>query len=138
MFEELVLSIIITWALVKALKLWNTWKKGERLSWKVLFYDGGMPSVHTALVVSASTALYLERNTLSTAFILSVILALIVMNDAIKVRKVTEEQSKVLNRLTKGKKGYPRLDEHVGHTPAEVLVGLILGIILPIIIYAIF
>jgi acid phosphatase family membrane protein YuiD len=134
--DELILSIAITWVIVKILKTWIVWNKGEKIDWKVLLYDGGMPSTHTALIVSTATALYLERG-MATVFVLSVILALIVMNDAMKVRKVTEDQSKVINRLTKGKKGYPKLDEHVGHTPMEVLVGLILGIIIPLIIYAI-
>ena len=135
--DELILSIAITWIIVKMMKTWIIWRRGDRIDLKVLFYDGGMPSAHTALVASTATALYLERGAVSTVFVLSVILALIVMNDAMKVRKVTEEQSKVINRLTKGKKDYPKLDEHVGHTPVEVLVGLILGIIIPIIIYAI-
>jgi acid phosphatase family membrane protein YuiD len=64
-------------------------------------------------------------------------MALIVMNDAMKVRWVTQEQSKVINKLTEGKPGFKKMSEHVGHKPLEVLVGLIIGIIIPIIIYAI-
>jgi acid phosphatase family membrane protein YuiD len=136
MMKELILSIAITWLFVKMLKSIMAWNKEKRISWKVLRYDGGMPSSHTAAVVSTSTALFLESG-LSTVFVLSVILALIVMNDAMSVRWVTEEQSRVLNQLTKGRKGFNKLSEHVGHKPLEVLVGLILGIIIPIIIYAV-
>jgi len=135
MIEQIILSIALSWIIVKAIKAYTTWKKEGKFEWKELLYDGGMPSAHTAFVVSTATAFYLESG-LSILFVLSVVLALIVMNDAMKVRLVTQEQSKVLNKLTKGKKGFPVLDEHVGHTPKEVLVGMIFGIIIPIIVYS--
>ena len=134
MITRFILIIAITWLFGKLLKTIIVWNKEKKLSWKMLLYDGGMPSAHTVLVASTSTALYLETG-ISYIFFLSLILALIVMNDAMKVRWVTEEQSRALNRLTKGKKGFAKLDEHVGHTPTEVLVGLIIGIILPVILY---
>lgn len=135
MMGQLILSIALSWIIVKAIKIYASWKKEKRFEWKELLYDGGMPSAHTALVVSTATAIYLDRS-LTIYFIISVVLALIVMNDAVKVRLVTQEQSKVLNKLTKGKKGFPVLDEHVGHTPMEVFVGMIFGIIIPIIVYS--
>jgi acid phosphatase family membrane protein YuiD len=135
MIEQLILSIVFSWIIVKIIKTTITRDKEKRFDWKELFYDGGMPSAHTVLVVSTATAIYLERG-LTIYFVLSVVLALIVMNDAMKVRWVTQEQSKVLNRLTKGKKGFPVLNEHIGHTPREVLVGALLGIIIPIIVYS--
>ena len=135
MMEQLILSIALSWIVAKVIKTIISWNKDKRLDWKELLYDGGMPSTHTVLVVSTATAIYLERG-LSIYFVLSIVLALIVMNDAIKVRWVIQQQSKVMNRLTKGKKGFPVLDEHVGHTPMEVLIGAVFGIIIPIIIYS--
>ena len=135
MMEQLILSIALSWIVAKVIKTIISWNKDKRLDWKELLYDGGMPSTHTVLVVSTATAIYLERN-LTIYFVISIVLALIVMNDAIKVRWVTQEQSKVINRLTNGKKGFPVLDEHVGHTPMEVLVGAVFGIITPIIVYS--
>jgi hypothetical protein len=135
MMEQLILSIALSWIVAKVIKTIISWNKDKRLDWKELLYDGGMPSTHTVLVVSTATAIYLERN-LTIYFVISIVLALIVMNDAMKVRWVTQEQSKVINRLTNGKKGFPVLDEHVGHTPMEVLVGAVFGIITPIIVYS--
>jgi acid phosphatase family membrane protein YuiD len=60
------------------------------------------------------------------------------MSDAVKVRMVTQEQSIVLNKLTQGKPGFKKLSEHVGHKPIEVFVSFVLGIIIPIIVYAVF
>lgn len=135
MIEQIILSITLSWIIVKAIKTYIIWKKQGRLGLKDLLYDGGMPSAHTVLVVSTATSIYLDRG-LTIYFVLAVVLALIVMNDAMKVRLTTQEQSKVLNKLTKGKKGFPILDEHIGHTPKEVFVGMIFGIIIPIIVYA--
>jgi acid phosphatase family membrane protein YuiD len=129
------MSIALSWVIVKIIKTIITWNKEKKFDWKELLYDGGMPSAHTVLVVSTAAAVYLERS-LSIYFVISVVLALIVMNDAVKVRLVTQEQSKVINKLTKGKKDFPVLDEHVGHTPMEVLVGAAFGIIIPIIVYS--
>jgi len=135
MIEQLILSIAISWLVVKIIKTIAEWSRQKKVDWKVLLYDGGMPSAHTALIVSTATAIYLELG-MSIVFVLSVVVALIIMNDAMKVRKTTEEQSKVINKLTQGK-NYPGLDEHVGHTPMEVLIGLLLGIAIPIIVYSV-
>ncbi|MBN2053267.1 divergent PAP2 family protein [Candidatus Woesearchaeota archaeon] len=136
MIKQLLISIITSWLVVKIIKTIIIWAKEKKISFKTLFYDGGMPSSHTVLVASAATAIYLETG-FSPLFILSVIITLIVMNDAMKVRWVTEEQSRAINKLTEGKQGFRKMDEHVGHKPMEVLVGLIIGIIIPIIVYAV-
>jgi uncharacterized protein len=135
MIKTLVLSIIITWLAVKIIKTIIDCRKERSMSLKKLFYDGGMPSAHTALVASASTSLFLETG-FSPIFALSIVLALIVMNDAMKVRWITQEQSIAINKLTQGKAGFKKMEERVGHTPVEVFVGLILGIMIPVIIYA--
>jgi acid phosphatase family membrane protein YuiD len=137
MIEQLILSIALSWIIAKIIKTVTAYNREKSFEWKELLYDGGMPSAHTALVVSTATAIFLERG-LSIYFVIAVVLALIVMNDAMKVRLVTQEQSKVINKMTKGKKGFPVLDEHIGHTPMEVLVGLVFGIIIPLIVYSLF
>jgi hypothetical protein len=136
MIKELVLSIVAAWLVVKVLKTIIVWAQEGKISLKALAYDGGMPSSHTTAVTATATAIFLETG-ISPVFTLSVVMALIVMNDALKVRWVTQEQSKVINKLTEGKPGFKKMSEHVGHKPLEVLVGLIIGIIIPIIIYAI-
>ena len=131
MILELILGIVATWIIVKTSKTIIAWIKEKKVSLRVLFYDGGMPSSHTASITSVTTGIFLETG-LSVIFVLGVIITLIIINDALKVRKTTEDQSKVLNKLQKEKK----LDEHIGHTIPEVIVGLILGIIIPVIVFA--
>ncbi len=137
MIKELVLSIVIAWLFAKVLKTIIDWVKEKKISWKVLFYDGGMPSLHTIAVVSLTTGLFLETG-FSAVFILSVVLALIIINDALGVRRITQEQSRAINRLAENKPDFKKLNEHVGHKPLDVLVSLVLGIIIPVIIYTLF
>lgn len=131
MIKELVLSVIISWIIVKLIKtIIQAGKKG--FSWKNLLYDGGMPSGHTVLVVSLASAFYLETG-FSYLFIISLALALVVVWDAMNVRMKVERHARILNKLQKDIK----LSEHVGHKPIEVFVALILGIIIPFIVYAV-
>lgn len=98
--------------------------------------SGGMPSSHSATVCALSTAACLEYGVGSFEFAISSILSLIVMYDAMGVRRETGIQAKVLNEImeTFEKMGHKelsaqdKLKEFVGHTPLQVLVGGILGI----------
>ncbi len=98
--------------------------------------SGGMPSSHSATVCALSTAACLEYGAGSFEFAISLILSLIVMYDAMGVRRETGIQAKVLNEIieTFEKMGHKelsaqdKLKEFVGHTPLQVLVGGALGI----------
>ena len=103
--------------------------------------SGGMPSSHSATVCGLATAAGITYGGGSFEFAISVILAIIVMYDAMGVRRETGIQAKVLNEMleafsTMGKKMSPeeKLKEFVGHTPLQVLAGAILGIVIAVII----
>ena len=104
---------------------------------------GGMPSCHSATVCSLATAVYHEYGMGSFEFAISLILAIIVMYDAMGVRRETGIQAKVLNDMLKifddmGRRElstYDKLKEFVGHTPLQVLVGAILGIVIAVLMY---
>ena len=131
---EFALSIFISWALVNILKGIITWAKKGQLTKSAVITSGGMPSAHTSLVVSLSSALFLETG-FSLIFCIGLVLSCIVIYDALKVRSVVEEHSKVLNRLLKERDEDPKLEESVGHTPSEVLVSIVISIIIPVLIY---
>ena len=97
-------------------------------AWKT----GGMPSSHSALAVSISTAIAITDGLNSEIFILSAFFALVVIRDALGVRHSSGIQARTLNAL--GKKFSLRFDEPwvpvkevMGHTPSQVLVGSLLG-----------
>ena len=107
-----------------------------------MYGAGGMPSAHSALVCSLFMATAKSEGIASPLFAITFILAAIVMYDAMGVRHETGEQAKVLNKLMDDwlqdeEEGSPlfqikKLKEKVGHTPFEVLSGVLLGILIAI------
>lgn len=108
-----------------------------------LIGSGGMPSSHSATVCALATASCLKYGPGSFPFAISLILALIVMYDAMGVRRETGIQAKLLNDMIRifdemGRKELStneKLKEFVGHTPLQVLAGALLGILIAVIIY---
>lgn len=102
--------------------------------------SGGMPSSHASTVCAMATATFLSYGAGSFEFSITVILATIVMHDAMGVRLETGKQAKLLNEITDIFKTFEgtklsdfsneRLKEFVGHTPIQVLAGAVLGIII--------
>ncbi len=105
--------------------------------------SGGMPSSHSATVCAMVTATYIEYGSSGYPFAFALILAIIVMYDAIGVRRETGIQAQLLNDMIRvfeemGRKelsAHDKLKEFVGHTPLQVLAGAILGILIAILIY---
>lgn len=103
--------------------------------------SGGMPSSHSATVCALATATGMECGAGSPEFAITIMLAIIVMYDAMGVRRETGKQGRVLNEMLEiftnmGKEISPekRLKEFVGHTPLQVLMGAILGIAIAVIL----
>ena len=115
--------------------------------WKPLriLETGGMPSSHTASVAALSTSCGLEFGFDSPFFALSAIFGMIVMYDATGIRRASGMQAELLNDLvaelrqllTEGFAPKP-LKELLGHTYLEVFVGLLLGIGVATLSYALF
>lgn len=107
-----------------------------------LIGSGGMPSSHSATVCALATAACMEYGPQSFEFTISLILAIIVMYDAMGVRRETGIQAKVLNEMLEvfadmGSDMSPqdKLKEFVGHTPLQVLAGALLGVIVAFIVH---
>jgi hypothetical protein len=100
--------------------------------------SGGMPSSHSATVCALATASCFEYGAGSFEFAISLTLAIIVMYDAMGVRRETGIQAKLLNDIVNifadmGRSelsANEKLKEFVGHTPLQVLAGAILGILI--------
>ena len=88
---------------------------------------GGMPSSHSSFVVALATIVYLEEG-LSTAFVISLVLALIVLRDAFGVRRTVGMEGKQIEKLLKLHKLKSKFHYSLGHTPLEVAVGALIGL----------
>lgn len=101
----------------------------------LIWRTGGMPSSHTALVTALSTTIGFKEGVSSDLFIFSIFSAMIVIRDAMGVRRSSGLQAKMLNEVgakmaeTMGVPFKP-VKEIQGHTPIEVLAGIVVGIII--------
>ena len=140
-FQELLtntvlLSAIAGWFIAQILKTIIHFIFTKKFVAERLVGSGGMPSSHAATVCALATASCMEYGVGSFPFAISLILAIIVMYDAMGVRRETGIQARVLNDIMKvfddmGRKelsAQDKLKEFVGHTPLQVLIGASLGI----------
>lgn len=108
-----------------------------------LFGDGGMPSGHSATVIALTTTAGIVYGLGSSAFAISAILAVIVMNDAVGVRRETGRHAKRINAIwdrlfSTDISDVEKLKVFVGHTPFQVIIGAALGFVIAIIINLLF
>ena len=93
-----------------------------------------MPSSHTSLVVGLATSVGVQLGLGSSLFVVCLAFALIVMYDAAGVRRHAGKQAEVLNALVEDYfQGHPvaeqELKEVLGHTPMQVAMGALLGVV---------
>ncbi|MCD6321539.1 MAG: divergent PAP2 family protein [Clostridiales bacterium] len=122
----------IAWSTAQALKFFFDFVSSRKIDFRRLVGSGGMPSSHSALVVSLATVVGASEGIESATFGLAMAFALVVMYDAAGVRRATGKQAKVLNRMFYHNKDDYHLDEElkelIGHTPVEVIAGALLGL----------
>ena len=135
-------SLIIAataWLTAGVLKVLVELLVNKRFNISRVFGAGGMPSSHTATVVSLSISLGYYEGLKSASFALAVIFTIIVIHDAVGVRLETGKQAKVLNKMLFESKAFSELDfetalkEYVGHTPFQALIGAIVGAVVAIV-----
>ena len=137
----LLLIPVICFSVAQLMKFFTNSLKG--LSVKNLSAYGGMPSAHTAAVVSLAVVALLHDGINSMTFVISVILAVLIIRDAIGLRMALSKHGRFLNKMVKDlptleQKKYPRLGDRLGHTPMEVLVGAVLAIAISVFLYYLF
>lgn len=129
---------LITWFLVQIFKVIRELLRDKKVNFKRIWGAGGMPSAHTACVSSFATSIGLTEGFGSPLFAFSVVFAFVVMYDAAGVRRACGKQARVLNQIieSEGKdiNIQEKLVEFLGHTPVEVFVGALTGIVLGVVL----
>ena len=125
---------MILWLGIQAYKVIYDLVTTKKFNFKRILGAGGMPSSHSAVVTSIATLIGKYNGVDSAIFGLALIFALVVMYDACGVRRAAGKQAKVLNEIvnTPGLTGIEiqgKLQEALGHTPVQVFVGALIGII---------
>ena len=133
-------ACLTAWLLAQILKVPIEFLKTHRLNWALLLRAGGMPSSHSALVVSAALSIGLNAGFDTAVFTLSVVLAMIVSYDASGVRRQAGLHAEKINALINELfQGHPisehQLKEVLGHTHRQVLGGVLLGILIALLFW---
>ena len=131
------IAVLIAWFGAHIVKYAIGYTKNERHDFKTqLFMSGGMPSSHSTTVVALVTVIGLRDGFGSGLFGLGALFALIVMYDSVKVRRSSGEQGFAIHSLIKEQKSNVKLPRAAkGHTPLEVVIGAIFGVIIGLVVF---
>ncbi len=139
---------VIAWFTAQVLKTIIYAVMYKKISWHRLFGDGGMPSAHSATVSSLAIVVGDFYGFNSIVFGFAVIFAIVVMHDALGVRRETGKQAESILTIADVIKNYvdeqdlnlktEKLKVLVGHTPSQVVSGSLLGVAVAIIYSLIF
>lgn len=129
---------VLLWLAIQCFKVIYDLITTKKFNFKRIVGAGGMPSSHTAIVISLTTLIGKNIGVDNPLFALALITSLIVMYDAAGVRRAAGKQATLLNKIVQtpgltGLQVQEKLVEVLGHTPLQVIVGAIIGIIVGLI-----
>lgn len=140
------IACLISSLLAQILKLPLEYLRKKEWDWSLLFGTGGMPSSHSAVMTAAAAGVGHYTGFDTPLFGLAFAMATVVIYDATNIRRQAGFHAQQINRIIKeifeGKvkpvEEFEELREVLGHSPAEALGGIILGIVVSIIVWTIF
>lgn len=141
---SVIIITVVSMFLAQVLKFAFDAIKNRRFNREILISTGGMPSSHSSLVMSLVVSIGLFQYDLhgfvGLEFAVSLVLALVVIHDAMGVRYEASKHARELNNIKLRLNLIENIDieekklkESLGHKPKEVLAGVILGIIVAVI-----
>jgi hypothetical protein len=138
--NKIFLTTLLTWAIAQTIKVVIGVIRQKRFDFRWFVGTGGMPSSHAAGASCLATAVGIEYGFDSAYFALAAAFAIVVMFDAQGVRRASGKQAHILNKIMddiywQGKVHEGRLRELIGHTPVEVIVGFLLGVVIACLAY---
>mgnify|MGYP000730159815 CR=1 FL=1 len=136
-FNQILTVSLLGWLVAQVLKTIINFILLGKFQLERMWGDGGMPSAHSATVCAMVIATGRCVGVDSAIFAVASVVAIITMHDAMGVRHETGEQAKVLNQMIDqwievSEKNAPflqnmHLKEMVGHTPLQVVAGVLVG-----------
>lgn len=146
LFDELLsnymlMAAVASWFTAQVIKTAIDAYFNRGINWERMTGSGGMPSSHSSFVVSIATSAAIQYGVSSSMFAVCFALAGVVMYDAMGVRRETGKQAVLLNKILednpfnwKPEEFEMKLKEYVGHTPLQVLMGAILGVVMAFVV----
>lgn len=125
---------LIAWLLAQIIKMPLDYFYSRKWNWALLLTTGGMPSSHSSLLTATSLGIGLYHGFDSPVFAIAVAITMVVVYDAAGVRRQAGIHAQRINVLFKELlRGHmlneKDLREVLGHTPLEVMGGILLGLI---------
>lgn len=138
--NKIFLTTLSAWIIAQAIKVSIGVIRERKFDFRWFVGTGGMPSSHAAGASCLATAIGLEYGFDTVYFALAASFAIVVMFDAQGVRRASGKQARVLNKVMEDIYWQGRIHEHrlrelIGHTPVEVITGLLLGIIIALVVH---
>ena len=132
--NKFIMIPLILWFGIQTFKVVYDLVTTKKFNFKRIMGAGGMPSSHSAVVVSLTTLIGKYEGINTPLFAVSLALAFIVMYDAAGVRRAAGKQATLLNKIVEtpgltGMEVSERLVEVLGHSPIQVIVGALIGLI---------
>ncbi|HDQ26085.1 MAG TPA: divergent PAP2 family protein [bacterium] len=129
-----------TWFIAQVMKVLIFLIINRKFDFRLLVGTGGMPSSHTATVTAVTMCIGLATGFDTPVFMVCLCFAIVVISDAMGVRRAAGRQAAVLNKImdemAEHKFKYEkRMKELLGHTPLEAIAGIVIGIILPLLMF---
>ncbi len=129
---------VLVWFSIQTFKVIWDLVTTKKFNFKRILGAGGMPSSHSAVAMCLAILIGKAEGFSSPIFALSLIFAFVVMYDAAGIRRAAGKQARLLNKIvnTPGLSSLQvqeKLVEVLGHTPTQVLVGAIIGVIVGLI-----
>jgi acid phosphatase family membrane protein YuiD len=137
--NRVLIATFIAWLIAQTFKVIVGVIRQKRFDFRWFLGTGGMPSSHAASVCALATAVGITFGFYSPLFAVTGVFTIIVLFDAQGMRRTVGKQAEILNRILddiywKRKITEDRMKELLGHTPVEVLAGMVLGIVIAILI----
>jgi len=133
--NKIFMNTLLAWVVAQTIKVGIGVVRQKKFDFRWFVGTGGMPSSHAAGASCLATSIGLQCGFDSVYFALAAAFAIVVMFDAQGVRHSAGKQASILNRVMEdiywqGRIKENRLRELVGHTPVEVIVGFLLGVVI--------
>ena len=134
-----ILTVVTSWVIAQGAKYFIIAIKNRDFgALRQLYLSGNMPSAHSATVMSMATIVGLRDGFNSALFGIALMVAGVVMYDAVMVRRSVGEQGLAIQELIKAAKNNERVvipRSAKGHTPLEVIGGALLGVLIGVVVF---
>lgn len=138
--NRVLVAAVLAWFIGQFLKFPLEYLLNKQWNWGIILSAGGLPSSHSALVTAVTLSIGLQEGFNSPLFALAAAVGMIVIYDAAGVRRQAGIHAERINEIMKTffeQRQFPEdeLKEVLGHTPFEVISGILLGILISLLLH---